>query len=174
MFFTTGEAVVSGMATQPWPVWHALLNKALNNVPVKERKDVQGNLIPVVAAALIDAQGRVLLHRRAPGKHHELLWEYPGGKVEPGESAAEAVLREIAEELGVALDPAALEPVSFAQGTGSRILSCSMPAGAGRGSRALWNGLRWRVRAGWARGWAGSRRRRSAIWPGREPCRRSM
>lgn len=118
MFFTAGEAVVSGMATQPWPVWHALLNKALNNVPVKERKDVQGNLIPVVAAALIDVQGRVLLHRRAPGKHHELLWEYPGGKVEPGESAAEAVLREIAEELGVALDPAALEPVSFAQGDG--------------------------------------------------------
>lgn len=77
---------------------------------------MQGNLIPVVAAALIDAQGRVLLHRRAPGKHHELLWEYPGGKVEPGETAAEAVLREIAEELGVVLDPVALEPVSFAQG----------------------------------------------------------
>ncbi|WP_343612814.1 NUDIX domain-containing protein [Novosphingobium sp.] len=79
---------------------------------------MQGNLIPVVAAALIDAQGRVLLHRRAPGKYHEMLWEYPGGKVELGESAAEAVLREIAEELGVALDPAALEPVSFAQGDG--------------------------------------------------------
>lgn len=75
-------------------------------------------LIPVVAAALIDVQGQMLLHRRAPGKHHALLWEYPGGKVEPGESAEQAVLREISEELGVALDPAGLEPVSFAQGAG--------------------------------------------------------
>jgi 8-oxo-dGTP diphosphatase len=75
-------------------------------------------LIPVVAAALVDGQGRVLLHRRAPGKHHGLLWEFPGGKVEPGESAAAAILREIEEELGVGLDAGALSPVSFAQGAG--------------------------------------------------------
>ncbi len=71
-------------------------------------------LVPVVAVALVDGQGRVLLHRRAPGKHHALLWEFPGGKVEPGEGAAQAIAREAAEELGVVLG--ALEPVSFAQG----------------------------------------------------------
>jgi 8-oxo-dGTP diphosphatase len=75
-------------------------------------------LIPVVAAALVDGDGRVLLHRRAPGKHHELLWEFPGGKVEAGEAACDALVREIGEELGVVLDSAALEPVSFAQGVG--------------------------------------------------------
>lgn len=75
-------------------------------------------MIPVVAAALLADDGRILLHRRAPGKHHALLWEFPGGKVEPGESACAAILREIAEELGVALDPQALAPVSFAQGAG--------------------------------------------------------
>lgn len=75
-------------------------------------------LIPVVAVALIDGQGRVLLHRRAPGKHHELLWEFPGGKVEPGEGVAEAMLREAEEELGIALEAGDLEPVSFAQGPG--------------------------------------------------------
>lgn len=75
-------------------------------------------LIPVVAGALVDGDGRVLLHRRAPGKHHELLWEFPGGKVEAGEGACEALVREIGEELGVVLDSAALEPVSFAQGAG--------------------------------------------------------
>lgn len=75
-------------------------------------------LIPVVAAALVDGRGRVLLHRRAPGKHHELLWEFPGGKVEAGEAACEALVREIREELGVLLDGAAMVPVSFAQGAG--------------------------------------------------------
>lgn len=76
------------------------------------------DLIPVVAGALIDGEGRVLLHRRAPGKHHELLWEFPGGKVEAGEAVCDALLREIDEELGVKLDSAALAPVSFAQGAG--------------------------------------------------------
>ena len=70
--------------------------------------------IPVVAAALIDDQGRVLLHRRRQGKMHGGLWEFPGGKVEPGESCESALLREIAEELAIELDPAALTPLSFA------------------------------------------------------------
>ncbi|MDE1917379.1 MAG: NUDIX domain-containing protein [Sphingomonadales bacterium] len=74
--------------------------------------------MPVVAAALLDAQGRVLLHRRAPEKHHGLLWEFPGGKVEPGEDAVRAILREIDEELDVRLDAGGLMPVSFAQGAG--------------------------------------------------------
>ena len=64
--------------------------------------------IPVVALALIDAQGRVLMQKRRAGGRHGELWEFPGGKLEPGESAESALLREIAEELGIALDPAGL------------------------------------------------------------------
>jgi len=68
----------------------------------------------VVAAALIDAQGRILLQRRRLGSEHGGLWEFPGGKVEPAESPQTAILREIEEELGVRLDPGALAPLSFA------------------------------------------------------------
>jgi 8-oxo-dGTP diphosphatase len=71
-------------------------------------------LVPVVAAALIDPAGRVLMQRRSAGKAHAGLWEFPGGKVEPGETLEEALLREIAEELGIALDQGGLAAVSFA------------------------------------------------------------
>ncbi|HEX4847686.1 MAG TPA: (deoxy)nucleoside triphosphate pyrophosphohydrolase [Novosphingobium sp.] len=71
-------------------------------------------VIPVVAVALIDPQGRVLMHQRRRASEHGGLWEFPGGKVETGESLAESLCREISEELGIALDPAALEPLSFA------------------------------------------------------------
>lgn len=71
-------------------------------------------LFPVVAGALIDAAGRVLLQRRPPGKPLAGLWEFPGGKVEPGESPEAALVRELDEELGVAVSPATLKPVSFA------------------------------------------------------------
>jgi len=71
-------------------------------------------LLPVVAAALVDAAGRVLLQRRPPGKAHAGLWEFPGGKVDAGENPEAALVRELAEELGLAADPAALEPVTFA------------------------------------------------------------
>jgi len=57
--------------------------------------------IRVVAAALIDAQGRVLIADRPPGKHMAGRWEFPGGKVGPGESDIEALARELREELGV-------------------------------------------------------------------------
>jgi 8-oxo-dGTP diphosphatase len=75
-------------------------------------------IVPVVAAALLDELGRVLMQQRRVGRAHGGLWEFPGGKVEPGESLAAALLREIAEELGIALDPLALEPLSFAAGPG--------------------------------------------------------
>ena len=60
---------------------------------------------PVVAAVLIDAMDRALLHRRPAGKRHAGLWEFPGGKVEPGESHESALIREIAEELAIAIAP---------------------------------------------------------------------
>lgn len=71
-------------------------------------------VILVVAVALIDGSGRVLLQRRRADRAHGGLWEFPGGKVEPGESLEWTALREIEEELGVILDPAALAPLSFA------------------------------------------------------------
>jgi 8-oxo-dGTP diphosphatase len=70
----------------------------------------------VAAVALIDAEGRVLLQRRRADRGHGGLWEFPGGKLEPGEGPEAAAMREMAEELGVAIAPAALDPVGFASG----------------------------------------------------------
>ncbi len=68
----------------------------------------------VVAAALVDASGRVLLQQRAPGRSMAGLWEFPGGKVEAGELPEAALVRELGEELGIEVDPAALSPACFA------------------------------------------------------------
>lgn len=62
----------------------------------------------VVAIALIDLRGHVLLQKRKTGADHGGLWEFPGGKVEPGESPHSALIREIAEELGVVVAAADL------------------------------------------------------------------
>ena len=70
--------------------------------------------IPVVAVALIDSSGRVLLQQRRRGAEHGGLWEFPGGKVEPGESLEESLCREISEELDLALSPESLQPLTFA------------------------------------------------------------
>lgn len=59
-----------------------------------------------VAAAVVRRDGRLLLTRRPPGGPLGLLWEFPGGKIEPGETAEQALVREIAEELGVRATPA--------------------------------------------------------------------
>lgn len=71
-------------------------------------------MIPVVAVALIDVSGRVLMQRRRLDQAHGGLWEFPGGKVEAQETPATALIREISEELGVALAPDALNPLTFA------------------------------------------------------------
>lgn len=68
----------------------------------------------VVAAALVDPAGRVLLQRRAPGRIMAGLWEFPGGKLETGETPEAALIRELAEELGIVADPAGLTPACFA------------------------------------------------------------
>ena len=68
----------------------------------------------VVAAALVDADGRVLLQQRPPGRQMAGLWEFPGGKVENGERPETALVRELEEELGISVEDAALEPATFA------------------------------------------------------------
>ncbi|MDE1466528.1 (deoxy)nucleoside triphosphate pyrophosphohydrolase [Aurantiacibacter sp. D1-12] len=76
--------------------------------------------LPVVALALCDGEGRILLQQRPDHKHHGGLWEFPGGKVETGESPQDALLREIGEELGIALAADQLRPTSFAEETGEK------------------------------------------------------
>jgi 8-oxo-dGTP diphosphatase len=71
-------------------------------------------LFPVVAAALIDGDGRVLVQQRPPGKMMAGLWEFPGGKLEPGESPEAALVRELDEELGITVAQNAPVPLTFA------------------------------------------------------------
>ena len=68
----------------------------------------------VVAVALVDADGRVLLQRRPPGKAMAGLWEFPGGKVQDGELPESALIRELREELGVDTEESCLAPFTFA------------------------------------------------------------
>ena len=68
----------------------------------------------VVAVALIDAEGRVLLAQRPEGKSLAGLWEFPGGKVEQGESPEAALIRELHEELGIDTWASCLAPLTFA------------------------------------------------------------
>lgn len=71
-------------------------------------------VVLVVAVALVDADGRVLLTQRPPGKKLAGMWEFPGGKVEPGETPEAALLRELREELGLDISAACLAPIAFA------------------------------------------------------------
>ncbi|TBN39847.1 (deoxy)nucleoside triphosphate pyrophosphohydrolase [Paracoccus subflavus] len=68
----------------------------------------------VAAVALIDADGRVLLAQRPEGKAMAGLWEFPGGKVEPGETPEAALIRELHEELGIDTWTSCLAPLTFA------------------------------------------------------------
>ncbi|MGE0230837.1 MAG: (deoxy)nucleoside triphosphate pyrophosphohydrolase [Flavobacteriaceae bacterium] len=68
----------------------------------------------VAAAALVDGDGRVLIAQRPSGKPMAGLWEFPGGKVEPGERPEETVIRELAEELGIDVSEGCLAPLTFA------------------------------------------------------------
>ena len=71
-------------------------------------------VVSVVACALIDADGRVLLAQRPEGKSMAGLWEFPGGKIEPGETPEQSLIRELAEELGITVKEACLAPLTFA------------------------------------------------------------
>ena len=71
-------------------------------------------LLLVVAVALVDADGRILLAQRPEGKTLAGLWEFPGGKLEAGERPEDALIRELEEELGITVKPACLAPLTFA------------------------------------------------------------
>jgi len=87
----------------------------------------------VVAAALADGDGRVLLQQRAPGRAMAGLWEFPGGKVDAGELPEDALVRELREELGITVAVADLAPTAFA----------SAPLGARHMLLLLYSCRRW-------------------------------
>ena len=74
----------------------------------------------VVAALIRDGGGRLLMQRALPGKPHAGQWEFPGGKVESGENPRFALRREVAEELGLAVDVGAMAPAGFADEVGDQ------------------------------------------------------
>ena len=76
--------------------------------------DPPPRIVLVSAVALVDADGRVLLAQRPAGKAMAGLWEFPGGKVNPGETPETALIRELAEELGIDVTASCLAPFTFA------------------------------------------------------------
>lgn len=71
-------------------------------------------LLHAVAVALIDPDGRILVQQRPPGKVMAGYWEFPGGKIDPGESPEQALIRELNEELGISVSASCLAPAAFA------------------------------------------------------------
>ena len=71
-------------------------------------------LLLVAACALVDTDGRVLLAQRPEGKQLAGLWEFPGGKVEPGETPEQCIIRELHEEIGIETEIPCLAPLTFA------------------------------------------------------------
>jgi 8-oxo-dGTP diphosphatase len=71
-------------------------------------------LVLVAACVLLDGEGRILIAKRPEGRPLAGLWEFPGGKMEPGEAPEDALIRELAEELGIEIAPADLTPLTFA------------------------------------------------------------
>ncbi len=111
-----GHRVFSCRPGQKLPVKHFDLARdaeALPESPAPAAAQKSATLL-VVAAALIDPQGRVLLARRPEGKKMAGLWEFPGGKLEPGETPEAALARELREELGLETDPKDFAPFVFA------------------------------------------------------------
>jgi 8-oxo-dGTP diphosphatase len=74
-------------------------------------------ILLVAAAALVDVDNRVLISKRPEGKSLAGLWEFPGGKVDPGETPEQALIRELAEELGIDVCETCLAPFTFASHT---------------------------------------------------------
>jgi 8-oxo-dGTP diphosphatase len=83
-------------------------------MPTTEADKAPRRVLFVSAAVLIDGQGRVLLASRPPGTSMAGLWEFPGGKMRPGETPEAALVRELAEELALEVSQGDLEPLTFA------------------------------------------------------------
>lgn len=83
-------------------------------MPTTEADVAARPLVLVAACALVDVDGRVLIARRPAGKPLAGLWEFPGGKVEPGERPEDTLVRELAEELSIQVTDACLAPLTFA------------------------------------------------------------
>jgi 8-oxo-dGTP diphosphatase len=96
------------------PIHHLLTLPQNGPLTPMGHTDPSRRLLLVAAAAIFDAQGRVLIARRPEGKTLAGLWEFPGGKVEPGESPEAALVRELKEELDLDVAEDALEPITFA------------------------------------------------------------
>ena len=77
-------------------------------------KSYKKPIVIVVAGALVDADGRVLITKRPKGKEMAGLWEFPGGKIEKGETPEQALIRELKEELNIETKGTCLAPLSFA------------------------------------------------------------
>lgn len=90
------------------------MHRKVNNLSVVSRGKPPKNDLVVVAAALVDRDGRLLVQQRPDGLSMAGLWEFPGGKVEPGETPEQALIRELAEELGIDVEQACLAPACFA------------------------------------------------------------
>ena len=83
----------------------------------EDADDIIKPIVLVVAVALVDADGRVLLAKRPAGKSMAGLWEFPGGKVDAGETPEVALIRELYEELGIDTKQSCLAPLTFASHT---------------------------------------------------------
>ncbi|HEX7368659.1 MAG TPA: 8-oxo-dGTP diphosphatase MutT [Rhodanobacteraceae bacterium] len=105
----------------------------------------EGNAVQVAAGVLCNRRGQVLLMQRLPGKHLAGLWEFPGGKLEPGESVGAALVRELREELGIeatAYAPLASIPWRYPE-KAVRLHACRVTAWRGEPTAVEGNPLRW-------------------------------
>jgi 8-oxo-dGTP diphosphatase len=85
------------------------------NAQGAKNSDAGAGWMLVVAGALVDGQGRFLMHQRPLGKMYAGLWEFPGGKVEEIENPSQSLARELYEELGIRIDLASVRPAGFAE-----------------------------------------------------------
>jgi 8-oxo-dGTP diphosphatase len=116
-FRQTGEGVSHFAARGKHdPVWHleATRDDIFGHPDVTVTEPGSLPLLLVAACALVDVDGRVLLARRPEGKKMAGLWEFPGGKLNPGETPEAALIRELKEELGIDVSAACLAPFAFA------------------------------------------------------------
>src|SRR4051794_4614333 len=91
------------------PAAWSWVKSGMNDVTIAGKR-----LLLVAACALVDADGRVLLAQRPQGKQLAGLWEFPGGKVEAGETPEQCLVRELQEEIGIETDIPCLAPLTFA------------------------------------------------------------